>query len=167
MWLLHELVPDHNTIANFRKDNPQAIKLVFRKMVVMCKKLDLKRSIRISPLLRKNSTNTLKHFGYDFSVDAHSYSMIVDVPYFYEFYTFDPINVFKTVKCPILSIIGDKDLQVDARINQPSIENALITGGNKNFSIHTPKGYNHLFQKHRQEIRLNMKVKKTQYPQKF
>jgi alpha/beta superfamily hydrolase len=91
--------------------------------------------------------NTFKHFGYDFSVDAHSYSMIVDVPYFYEFYTFDPKTVFKTVKCPILSIIGDKDLQVDASINQPSIENAFITGGNKNFSILTPKGYNHLFQK--------------------
>jgi transposase len=35
MWLLNELVPDHNTIANFRKDNLQAIKLVFRKMVMI------------------------------------------------------------------------------------------------------------------------------------
>ena len=41
MWLLNELTPDHNTIANFRKDNPQAIKSVFRKMVTMCKQLDL------------------------------------------------------------------------------------------------------------------------------
>jgi len=41
MWLLNELAPDHNTIANFRKNNPKAIKLVFRKMVTMCKKLDL------------------------------------------------------------------------------------------------------------------------------
>jgi len=41
MWLLNELAPDHNTIANFRKDNPKAIKQVFRKMVSMCKKLDL------------------------------------------------------------------------------------------------------------------------------
>ena len=41
MWLLNELTPDHNTIANFRKDNPKAIKQVFRKMVTMCKKLDL------------------------------------------------------------------------------------------------------------------------------
>jgi transposase len=30
MWLLKGLVPDHNTISNFRKDNPKAIKKVFR-----------------------------------------------------------------------------------------------------------------------------------------
>jgi transposase len=41
MWLLNELTPDHNTIANFRRDNPKAIKLVFRKMVTLCKRLDL------------------------------------------------------------------------------------------------------------------------------
>jgi len=40
-WLLNELIPDHNTIANFRRDNVKAIKLVFRKMVIFCKKLDL------------------------------------------------------------------------------------------------------------------------------
>jgi len=41
MWLLNELTPDHNTIANFRKDNPKAIKQIFRKMVTLCKRLDL------------------------------------------------------------------------------------------------------------------------------
>ena len=41
MWLLNELTPDHNTIANFRRDNAKAIKQVFRKMVIMCKRLDL------------------------------------------------------------------------------------------------------------------------------
>lgn len=41
MWLLRELTPDHNTIANFRKENSKAIKAVFRKMVLMCKRLDL------------------------------------------------------------------------------------------------------------------------------
>jgi hypothetical protein len=40
-WLLNELTPDHNTIANFRKDNPKAIKLVFRKIVTLCKRIDL------------------------------------------------------------------------------------------------------------------------------
>jgi len=29
MWLLKGLVPDHNTISNFRRDNPKAIKKVF------------------------------------------------------------------------------------------------------------------------------------------
>jgi len=29
MWLLKNLKPDHNTISNFRQDNPKAIKKVF------------------------------------------------------------------------------------------------------------------------------------------
>jgi transposase len=33
MWLLRHLQPDHNTIANFRRDNPKAIKKVFRATV--------------------------------------------------------------------------------------------------------------------------------------
>ena len=33
MWLLKGLRPDHNTINNFRRDNPKAIKKVFRAMV--------------------------------------------------------------------------------------------------------------------------------------
>ena len=41
MWLLRQLIPDHNTIANFRRDNAKAIKLTFRQLVLLCKKLDL------------------------------------------------------------------------------------------------------------------------------
>ncbi|MBW7943002.1 MAG: transposase, partial [Candidatus Kuenenia stuttgartiensis] len=41
MWLMHGLVPDHNTIANFRKDNPQAIKNVFRSTVKLAKHFQL------------------------------------------------------------------------------------------------------------------------------
>ena len=37
MWLLHSLAPDHNTIANFRKNNPEAIKRVFRATVELAK----------------------------------------------------------------------------------------------------------------------------------
>jgi transposase len=33
MWLLGNLHPDHNTISNFRRDNPRAIKKVFRETV--------------------------------------------------------------------------------------------------------------------------------------
>jgi transposase len=33
MWLLGNLQPDHNTISNFRRDNPKAIKKVFRETV--------------------------------------------------------------------------------------------------------------------------------------
>ena len=35
------LVPNHNTISNFRRDNPKAIKKVFRTAVSLAKNLDL------------------------------------------------------------------------------------------------------------------------------
>jgi len=41
MWLLGNLKPDHNTIARFRKDNPKAIKRVFRATVQIAKNHDL------------------------------------------------------------------------------------------------------------------------------
>jgi len=41
MWLLHQLVPDHNTIANFRRDNEKAIRKVFRHTVSIAKQFAL------------------------------------------------------------------------------------------------------------------------------
>lgn len=40
-WLLKNLQPDHNTISNFRRDNPKAIKMVFRETVKIAKHFDL------------------------------------------------------------------------------------------------------------------------------
>ena len=41
MWLMKGLVPDHNTISNFRKDNPKAIRRVFHASVSLGKNFDL------------------------------------------------------------------------------------------------------------------------------
>jgi transposase len=41
MWLMKGLAPDHNTIANFRKDNPKAIRKVFHATVSLAKNFDL------------------------------------------------------------------------------------------------------------------------------
>jgi len=41
MWLTGRLSPDHKTIANFRKDSGEAIRLVCREFVMLCKKLNL------------------------------------------------------------------------------------------------------------------------------
>jgi len=41
MWLMKCLVPDHNTISNFRRDNPKAISKVFRATVQLAKYFDL------------------------------------------------------------------------------------------------------------------------------
>ncbi len=41
MWLIKGLAPDHNTISNFRRDNPKAIQKVFRATVQIAKHFDL------------------------------------------------------------------------------------------------------------------------------
>jgi len=41
IWLMHQLTPDHKTIADFRKDNPQPLRAVFKEFVKLCIKLDL------------------------------------------------------------------------------------------------------------------------------
>jgi transposase len=41
MWLMRKLKPDFKTIADFRRDNPQAIKKVCREFTLWCKRLEL------------------------------------------------------------------------------------------------------------------------------
>jgi transposase len=41
MWLLKGLIPDHNTIANFRKDNPKGIRKVFQATVKLASHFEL------------------------------------------------------------------------------------------------------------------------------
>ena len=41
MWLLGSLQPDHNTISNFRRDNPKAIRKVFRETVKIANHFNL------------------------------------------------------------------------------------------------------------------------------
>jgi transposase len=41
MWLCERLVPDHKTIADFRKDNGSAIRKVCSQFVVLCRRLGL------------------------------------------------------------------------------------------------------------------------------
>src|SRR5438128_9378859 len=41
MWLTGRLVPDHKTIADFRKDNGRAIRQVCSRFVVLCRTMGL------------------------------------------------------------------------------------------------------------------------------
>ena len=41
IWLIKNLKPDHNTIARFRKENPKAIRKVFRKSVAIARNFNL------------------------------------------------------------------------------------------------------------------------------
>ncbi len=67
-------------------------------------------------------------------------------PWFRFFVKYDPYPTLEQVKCPVLAINGEKDLQVPPKENLTAIENALKEGGNKNYKIVEMPGLNHLFQ---------------------
>lgn len=41
IWLTQSLTPSYHTIADFRKENPTALKRVFREFVLLCKNIEL------------------------------------------------------------------------------------------------------------------------------
>jgi transposase len=52
MWLMKKLAPDHKTIADFRKDNVDCIKGVFKEFVYLCRSLRVELARRLSRRLR-------------------------------------------------------------------------------------------------------------------
>lgn len=58
----------------------------------------------------------------------------------------NPSDYLKKVKCPILALNGDKDVQVAGKVNLDIIEKALQTAKNTNFQCVLLPNLNHLFQ---------------------
>ena len=77
-------------------------------------------------------------------INAQSQSMLS--PWFRYFLTYDPKPALSKVKCPVLAINGEKDLQVPPVENLKAIEEALLNGGNRDFMVRELPGLNHLFQ---------------------
>ncbi|HVK13298.1 MAG TPA: alpha/beta fold hydrolase [Gemmataceae bacterium] len=67
-------------------------------------------------------------------------------PWFKFFLTHDPKTDLVKVKCPVLAITGEKDLQVPPAENLSAIESALKGAGNSDVTTKTMTGLNHLFQ---------------------
>ena len=68
-------------------------------------------------------------------------------PWFRYFLTYDPKPTLMKVKCPVLAINGEKDLQVPPQENLRAIGEALKAGGNKDYTVKELPGLNHLFQR--------------------
>ncbi len=67
-------------------------------------------------------------------------------PWMKFFVQYDPAPALKKVRCSVLAIVGEKDLQVDPSLNMPAIEEALKSGGNKDYQLKRFANLNHLFQ---------------------
>jgi hypothetical protein len=62
------------------------------------------------------------------------------------FYNYNPANELEKISCPVLILNGSKDQQVQPKVNQQGIRNALNKGHNKDFTINELPNLNHLFQ---------------------
>src|SRR3977135_2884027 len=64
MWLTGRLVPDHKTIANFRKDNGTAIRKVCARFIALCRTIGLltQRSVAMAGSTFKAVNNRDKNF---------------------------------------------------------------------------------------------------------
>ena len=67
-------------------------------------------------------------------------------PWFRFFLDYDPLPNLKAVKCPVLALYGQKDLQVSSKANLPLLQKVLQQGGNTHADVRELSELNHLFQ---------------------
>ena len=72
---------------------------------------------------------------------------LMTTPWFRQYLDFNPVPVLEQIKCPVLALNGDRDLQVDADETVPVLRQAYEKSGNKDFTVMEIEGVNHLFQK--------------------
>lgn len=70
----------------------------------------------------------------------------VFTPWFLFFIKYKPEDYLSRVKCPVLALNGDKDIQVEAVSNIGGITEIIQRSGNVQLSTHILPGLNHLFQ---------------------
>ena len=70
----------------------------------------------------------------------------VSSPWMQYFIKYNPAPALEKVKCPVLAINGEKDLQVPPKENLKAIKKALTKGGNKRVTTKEFPNLNHLFQ---------------------
>lgn len=138
--------------ANGASDSAVAKNRAGQEKIFMALKQENDDSVAVAKLskIMKNSYEQLsaeekKALG---DADAFINAQIKQVlsPWFRFFLTYDPIPALQNVKCPVLAINGELDLQVPPKENLAAIEKALKGGGNKKYTIKEFLKLNHLFQ---------------------
>jgi fermentation-respiration switch protein FrsA (DUF1100 family) len=78
--------------------------------------------------------------------DAARDAKILSDPWRRAFAAYDPAPMLSKVRCPVLVMNGNLDLQVLADQNVPAIEAALQKGGDRRVTVKRFPKLNHLFQ---------------------
>ena len=99
----------------------------------------------LKKIMNEAATDETKAVG---DIDAFIDSQVAKVgsPWFRFFLTFDPRPTLAKVKCPVLALNGEKDLQVPPKENLAEIEKAVKKAGNTRVTVKQLPALNHLFQ---------------------
>ncbi len=95
--------------------------------------------------LAQLSENEIKTLGLT-DQEINAQIMSFTSPWFKAFLTYDPIPTLQRVKCPLLVLFGEIDLQTPPEQNASMIEQALIESGHKDYTVKILPKMNHLFQ---------------------
>ncbi len=98
----------------------------------------------VSKLMEQLPEDQKKAIGSPGALDAQFKTVLS--PWFRYFLVYDPRTVLKSVKCPVLAVNGERDLQVPPKEDLSEIAKALAEGGNKDYKTVLLPGLNHLFQ---------------------
>jgi hypothetical protein len=79
-------------------------------------------------------------------IDVHNTINLITSPWFRYFIQYDPKIALEKIKCPVLALNGDKDIQVTAKENLAGIDASLKKAGNQNYEVKLVENKNHLFQ---------------------
>lgn len=104
-----------------------------------------KLKIKFQELFNQLSEEEKKQFGNPETYMEMEIRMVMS-PWFRYFLKINPKEYLEKVKCPVLALNGEKDLQVPPKENLPAIEEAFKRGGNNKYLIKELPELNHLFQ---------------------
>ncbi|MCP5063799.1 MAG: prolyl oligopeptidase family serine peptidase, partial [Ignavibacteriae bacterium] len=96
--------------------------------------------------LKELSKEELEEIG-DLNIFIERQVNLLTSSWFRYLLKYNPEENLTKVKCPVLAINGEKDLQVLPKENLAGIEKALKKGGNTNYTIKELPNLNHIFQK--------------------
>ena len=146
LYLQGELIARANNVSEAlisKQKRIQEIMFSILKEEKNLKKAEHKMRMAILNELKNVKEADLPSFSPN-SIDAQI-KMVLS-PWFRDFLTYDPKTALTKVRCPVLVMNGEKDLQVPPKENLTAIEQALIDGGNNNYKIIELSHLNHLFQ---------------------
>ena len=123
---------DQILIASYTLDDDQEFKGILEK--------------KTSEIFSKLKASEKALFGKSSKAYADGLYKSLRTPWFRFFLSYDPSPALKKVKCPVLALNGENDLQISHKLNLGSIRRAMEEGGNTDFTEKSYPKLNHLFQ---------------------